>query len=341
MFRAGIKLRPMQTRGRGSNYVARTAWRIPPRAQSRFLDLHPRFMHRRQFKTGSPDYMDLFMCNDPQATGYSFLVQDTNKGDAQWPHDVWVGLFKVIHTHKAGEDLSCYSREAAQCWLYSPVSKGESITHVYRRKERIVRNQAIVVSPTYSVPPACELTDVFCAVQDQQGSTLLCRRVLEAREQVGGQGGAVAAMGPASTDETRHLLLICAFAFNNEFEYQEGLDGPLPLASDNSLNSRKEPFFYSRADLSGLLHVTICRIGDSDVVSGLLLHFYDDRTEAVGQVRLDFLRDELPAGHAKPLYLGFKRDGDGCPYVSTVSNSPIRDPGIESVIKLSGGGMLE
>lgn len=130
-------------------------------------------------------------------------------------------------------------------------------------------------------------------------------------------------------------------AFNNEFEYQEGLDGPLPLASDNSLNSRKEPFFYSRADLSGLLHVTICRIGDSDVVSGLLLHFYDDRTEAVGQVRLDFLRDELPAGHAKPLYLGFKRDGDGCPYVSTVSNSPIRDPGIESVIKLSGGGILE
>lgn len=106
--------------------------------------------------------------------------------------------------------------------------------------------------------------------------------------------------------------------------------------------AKMEEFFFSSAQLHGIVEVTPCEslLGHTAAITGLVLHYSDGHRECLGQVRLDHLLSPLTAAGSRAMWLGFSSTADG-PCVRKVEFSRPEQSAELVWLEVSWSGTLE
>lgn len=115
---------------------------------------------------------------------------------------------------------------------------------------------------------------------------------------------------------------------------------PEPISSDSASNS-KEPFFWTWADLEGVVEVTLCRANggiNGGYITGLIFRYSNGHQASVGQVRRDRLNQPRQVDGSAGMWLTFPRRR--C-CISSVDFSPQAPINGQSYFEMPWRGRLE
>ncbi|KAL2159726.1 hypothetical protein VTH06DRAFT_2295 [Thermothelomyces fergusii] len=297
----GIKLRSL-TRGEESPQIL---WRLPQQS-TKVMHLFP-LKIRYPFKAIR---MSAFECNDPAITGYSVY------------HSFGI---RAIHAHRRGEGADCYKIEPVMfgVWQYMPIDEDESLVEIWAHYDGYIPIPSLMFKTDkgrmrfMGAWPLDHRSGWTLLAQPSKEPSWICYNARAGHTRVFGLEA------PPPTPDGR------------------GPDIPMPLS--RCPRECQEPYYYSSAHLDGVSLVTpsLACIGDTSVITGLLLRHSNKHTSSVGQVRLDSLGPPFKVRPSDRLYLGLLETNMGGHCVVIAATSRPSDTRSIVWLDLPWHGLLE
>ncbi|KAJ9155687.1 hypothetical protein NKR23_g1567 [Pleurostoma richardsiae] len=323
VFEDKVPLRPTDSQAlRGiapffSLVVHRTVWDTPMDP----TELVPLRFSRFSPRPGPRDsnfQMAKLDLNAPEVTGYSAC---------------WAGNIKLLHAHRAGEDMSFYKDWTAShdgaVWLYMPLDPNERISEIWGRGGRHYAHMGLMLKTDNG-------RQMMIALHPTPG---LCKRN-------GGNQPHWSQVCSLPDGPTRLFFNLAFRGGVQQFGIEE-LPLPerflsLPRPNSSPTAGLLKDYFYSAAPLEGVVEVTPCRVDleEYSAIIGLQLRYDNGKRTCVGEFRLDSVEESLDVRDSG-LYLGFTDDVWPPPYVDRVSTQrPLDEEDLEWLY-LSREGLLE
>lgn len=129
-------------------------------------------------------------------------------------------------------------------------------------------------------------------------------------------------------------------AFETSKPILQNVQFNLPTPSANNIDTDEELFYYACPSLENLETITMCHMNQSNVISGLLLHYAGGHRECVGQVRPDRLGKSLNLDGGQPFFVGFELISGKFPQVTEIEMDQA-DLRTNRSMRIGGNGSLE
>lgn len=239
--------------------------------------------------------------NAPNVQAYSFY---------------WNFSIITMHAHSRGDSFHSVlsdPRVKGGVWLYMPLDDGEHIVEIWKRKRKMSREVAFIVSyvlmSRYMILMSLKLRtnrNRIGVMGAYPKRAYLCRAKLL---------DCLAGAQRRVFFDRSHLGIHEVHMANHQpSQPTSGLQLPTPLSAYPRAHCFEE-FFYTEAPLSNTTRVAVCRI--DTYVSGLLLCDRDGHLTHVGQIRRDCLQPWVHVKSSESMWMGFLQRPDG-PYVSSI-----------------------